>query len=61
MDESLEVGVYRKLKEKTGIENVYTEQLYTFGDILKTDIITKVYTINSIINKKNNKIKIYEI
>lgn len=29
----LEEGANRKLKEKTGIDNVYTEQLYTFGDV----------------------------
>ena len=33
MDESLEEGALRKLKEKTGIENVYLEQLYTFGEV----------------------------
>src|ERR1035437_6032532 len=32
MEESLEKAVRRELKEETGIENVYMEQLYTFGD-----------------------------
>lgn len=32
MDESLEEAAYRELKEETGIENVYLEQLYTWGD-----------------------------
>jgi 8-oxo-dGTP diphosphatase len=30
--ESLEEAALRVLKEKTGVENVYVEQLYTFGD-----------------------------
>lgn len=32
MNESLEEAAYRELKEETGIENVYLEQLYTWGD-----------------------------
>lgn len=32
MQESLEEAAYRELKEETGIENVYLEQLYTWGD-----------------------------
>ncbi|HOP72519.1 MAG TPA: NUDIX domain-containing protein [Thermoclostridium caenicola] len=32
MHESLEEAAYRELKEETGIENVYLEQLYTWGD-----------------------------
>ena len=32
MDESLEEGALRELKEETGVENVYLEQLYTFGN-----------------------------
>lgn len=31
MNESLEEAAYRELKEETGIENVYLEQLYTWG------------------------------
>ena len=30
--ESLEDAAMRALKEKTGVENVYLEQLYTFGE-----------------------------
>lgn len=33
INEDLEEGVYRKLKEETNIDNVYFEQLYTWGDI----------------------------
>ena len=32
-DESLEMAAYRELAEKTGLKNVYLEQLYTFGDV----------------------------
>lgn len=47
MDESLEAGAYRKLKEKTGIDNVYTEQLYTFGEINR-DKRTRVISVGNI-------------
>ncbi len=33
MPESLEAAALRTLKEKTGVEEVYLEQLYTFGEI----------------------------
>lgn len=32
-DETVETAVIRELKEETGIDNLYLEQLYTFGDI----------------------------
>ncbi|MBU3104671.1 NUDIX hydrolase [Clostridium gasigenes] len=47
MDESLEDGAYAKLKEKTGIDNVYTEQLYTFGDVNR-DKRTRVISVGNI-------------
>jgi 8-oxo-dGTP diphosphatase len=31
-DESLEEATYRELREETGVEKVYLEQLYTFGE-----------------------------
>jgi 8-oxo-dGTP diphosphatase len=31
-NETLEAAAFRELKEETGTENVYLEQLYTFGD-----------------------------
>lgn len=31
MDEDLETGALRELREETGVDNVYLEQLYTFG------------------------------
>ncbi len=35
MDESLEVAAKRELKEETNIENIYMEQLYTYGDVAR--------------------------
>src|SRR5215475_9348121 len=46
MDESLETAVKRELHEETGVEDVYLEQLYTFGDPgrdPRTRVITVVY------------------
>ncbi|MGL5086311.1 MAG: ribose-phosphate pyrophosphokinase [Clostridium sp.] len=54
-----------KLKEMgaTEISLIVThcENTIFDGDILKTDLITKVYTTDSIINREDEKIKIYEI
>ncbi len=33
IDESIESAASRELKEETGIENIYLEQLYTFGKV----------------------------
>jgi ADP-ribose pyrophosphatase YjhB (NUDIX family) len=46
VNESLEDGAKRKLREKTGVENVYIEQLYTFGDINR-DKRTRVISIGN--------------
>ncbi len=46
MDESLEEAARRELAEETGVEDVYLEQLYTFGDPgrdPRTRVITVVY------------------
>ncbi|GCE48829.1 8-oxo-dGTP diphosphatase [Thermosporothrix hazakensis] len=46
MDESLEDAAKRELQEETNVENVYLEQLYTFGDPgrdPRTRVITVVY------------------
>jgi 8-oxo-dGTP diphosphatase len=46
IDESLETAAKRELKEETGVEDVYLEQLYTFGDPgrdPRTRVITVVY------------------
>lgn len=44
MDESLEAAALRELKDETGVENVYLEQLYTFGDPHR-DPRTRVITV----------------
>jgi 8-oxo-dGTP diphosphatase len=46
MDESLETAAKRELQEETGMQDVYLEQLYTFGDPgrdPRTRVITVVY------------------
>jgi 8-oxo-dGTP diphosphatase len=35
MDETLEQAALRELQEETGIHDVYLEQLYTFGDLVR--------------------------
>lgn len=44
MDESLGEGAYRKMREETGIEDLYIEQLYTFGEVDR-DPRTRVVTV----------------
>jgi 8-oxo-dGTP diphosphatase len=46
IDESLEAAAKRELQEETGVQDVYLEQLYTFGDPRRdprTRVITVVY------------------
>jgi len=54
MNESLEEGAIRKLKEETGIDNVYMEQLYSFGEVNR-DPRTRVISIGNValISKDN--------
>lgn len=59
MEESLDYGARRKLKEKTGIDNVYTEQLYTFGDVDR-DKRTRVISVGNLALVEKNGIKIEE-
>nr|WP_312291492.1 NUDIX domain-containing protein [Clostridium chromiireducens] len=54
-NESLESGAIRMLKEETGIDNVYTEQLYTFGE-LNRDPRTRVISIGNIALISKDKI-----
>ena len=60
IEESLEAGAKRKLKEKTGIDNVYTEQLYTFGDVSR-DKRTRVISVGNIALVEKNSIRLKEI
>ena len=46
MSENLDEAAIRVLKEKTNVENIYLEQLYTFGDPLRhpvSRVITCAY------------------
>ncbi|UWG96545.1 NUDIX hydrolase [Dehalobacter sp. DCM] len=46
MDESLDEAALRELKEETNIDNIYMEQLYTWGDVHRdprTRIISTAY------------------
>ena len=46
LNESLQEGAKRELKEETNVENVYLEQLYTYGDVNRdprTRVISSVY------------------
>ncbi len=54
-NESLEESATRKLKEETGIDNVYTEQLYTFGEVNR-DPRTRVISIGNIALISKDKI-----
>ena len=44
MEESLEAAALRELRDEAGVENVYLEQLYTFGDPQR-DPRTRVITV----------------
>jgi 8-oxo-dGTP diphosphatase len=61
MDESLEAGARRELAEETGVQNVYLEQLYTFGDPGR-DPRTRVISIAyfAIIRAENQSLQISE-
>jgi len=58
MDETLEAAALRELQEETGIENVFLEQLYTFGDLARDPrdrTVTVAYY--ALINLVEQKIK----
>ncbi|GAA0722438.1 NUDIX domain-containing protein [Clostridium malenominatum] len=60
IEESLEDGAKRKLKEKTGIDNIYTEQLYTFGDVHR-DKRTRVISVGNIALVEKSSIRLGEV
>ena len=45
IDEALSTACYRELKEETNIDNVYFEQLKTFGDLIERDPRMRVISI----------------
>lgn len=58
IEESLDEAAKRELKEETGVEEVYLEQLYTFGDV-KRDPRGRVITVSymALIDSSNLDIK----
>jgi 8-oxo-dGTP diphosphatase len=58
VDESLEKAALRELKEETGVQNVFLEQLYTFGDVHRDPrrrIMTVAYY--ALVNLRDHTIK----
>ena len=49
LDENLNDAVRRGLKERTGLDNIYLEQFYTFGDVAryKPEIMQMIMTANN--------------
>lgn len=58
-NKSLEESANEKLKEETGIDNIYTEQLYTFGE-LNRDPRTRVISIGNIALVSKDKINYFQ-
>lgn len=58
-DENLDSASYRVLKERTGLDDVYLEQVFTFGDVGRHPagrVITTAYY--SLINVKDHQLKL---
>lgn len=58
-DENLDSASYRVLKERTGLHDVYLEQVYTFGDVNRHPagrVISSAYY--SLINIKDHQLKL---
>ncbi|MGN6420706.1 MAG: NUDIX hydrolase, partial [Pseudobacter sp.] len=58
-DENLDSASYRVLKERTGLDDVYLEQVFTFGDVGRHPagrVITTAYY--SLINIKDHQLKL---
>lgn len=58
MDENLETAVERELKEETHVENIYLEQLYTWGDV-ERDKRTRIISVSylSLVDSTNLKVE----
>ena len=59
LDEDIEGAPYRVLKERTGLDDVYLDQVYTFGDLGRHPsgrVITTAYY--SLIDIKHHKLKL---
>lgn len=58
IDENIEDAVYRELKEETNIDNVYLEQLYTWGDVNRDPRMRVVSTsYMALVNKGDINVK----
>ena len=57
IDEALSDACYRELKEETNIENVYFEQLKTFGDLVNRDPRMRAISIAYLALADKNNIK----
>jgi 8-oxo-dGTP diphosphatase len=57
-DESLEKAALRELKEETGVQDVFLEQLYTFGDVHR-DPRRRIVTVSyyALVNLRDHAIK----
>lgn len=57
IDEGIITAVHRELKEETNIDNVYLEQLYTWGDDVNRDPRTRVISISymALVDKQSLK------
>src|SRR5438477_9628388 len=58
-DENIESAPYRVLRERTGLDDVYLDQVYTFGDLGRHPsgrVITTAYY--SLINIKHHKLQL---
>jgi 8-oxo-dGTP diphosphatase len=58
-DENIESAPYRVLRQRTGLDDVYLDQVYTFGDLGRHPsgrVITTAYY--SLINIKHHKLKL---
>lgn len=62
MDEGLEISAKRELKEETNVDDVYIEQLYTWGDDTKRDPRMRVISVSylALIDKSLRPIKASE-
>ena len=59
--EDIEAAAYRVLRDRTGLDDVYLEQVYTFGNVSRHPsgrVITVAYY--SLVNTKNHKLKLTE-
>ena len=60
-DEGLDAAAYRILKQRTGLDDLYLEQVHTFGNIDRHPagrVVTAAYC--SLINIQNHKLKIHD-